>query len=473
MHNRLFLTALPFVLGAILGGLGASPLIASLVLLIAFLLFLGFFRKLPKYLILIAAIFFLIGNIYYSLDDFKYHSKVDMLAGADSFLGMIVSTPRRGEFKQSVKLKSDQGIRIIATLPPYPEFHYGDLVALAGKVELPPRDSYGNYLAKERIAGTMFYPEALVLDNVGNFFWRNLYGLKNAMEEMFGKLFNSSQSAFLSGILLGEKDGFSKDFLDKLSQSGTIHLTALSGQNMTIIAFIAVMVFKYVFIGRRKLIFLSSLTTISLFVAMTGFDVSAIRASLMGGLSSLANQLGRAYDSANAILFAAFILTIFNPKVPVFDLGFQLSFFATASIIYFAPVIKRLKFFQISGFLGWRDVAAITIAAQIGVAPITIFYFNNFSFTALPANIAILIIIPFLMILGFAILVFGAIWAPFASILAYPASFLIDYSSKVVDIFYRFKIPFNPEISIFFAIIYYSALAWVCFRFRPKTAKFT
>src|SRR3989344_512226 len=336
-----FLFAVSFIAGTISGGLGISPIFgvifASVIFLLLFFLLKNRFSiSVSKSVIAFAAFLFILGNIYYGVFDWQYHLKKESLIGKTIVEGIVIDEPRALEDKQTLKIKtsSDEYLtRLLISLTIQPEFSYGDKVRLEGKIELPPSNSYGNYLAKERIHGTMFFPEAELLGNDGNIFWKKLYGLRSEIKSSLNNLFNRPQAAFLAGILLGDRDQFSKNDLEKFSNAGITHLTALSGDHMVIIVFITTIIFSAIFGSRKKFIFGSTFFTIGLFVAMTGFQVSAIRAAIMASLVSLADISRRNYSPRNAIVLAALLLTLFNPKIPVFDIGFQLSFLATLSII--------------------------------------------------------------------------------------------------------------------------------------------
>ena len=187
----------------------------------------------------------------------------------------------------------------------------------------------------------------------------------------------------------------------------------------------------------------------------------------MAFLVGLAGVTNRLYSPHNAIAFAALIIAVWNPKAPVFDLGFQLSFLATLAIIYFAPVLKLLPFLRTNGVLGWRDALVITLAAQLGVAPLTIINFGNFSFTALFANIGILAVIPLLTVLGFLVVFFGLLFPPLAFLISKLAAFLIDYVIAVVETFAIVYAPFNPEIGAILAALYYCIVIGICWRWSP------
>jgi ComEC/Rec2-related protein len=484
-HNIFFFAAGGFVIGTALGGLGLSPVEIVIALLAAAGAFFVFShllsgesrRSLSPLLFSIALAGILAGGFYYAFDDYRYHQRQAALLSSKVFEGRVLAPPGiRGDKspRQRVTLELSGGAgRIFLHADLYPKLSYGDKVHLKGEIVPPPPDSYGRFMAKERVEGTVFQPEDLrVVGSGGNALMRALFSLRERIKDTNARLFTAKQSAFLSGILLGDRDAFTEEFLEKLSESGTMHLTALSGLHMAIIVFALFAVSGVVFWRNRKFGIAATFTAVALFVAMTGFKVSAVRASLMAFLVRLATEAGRKYSPRNAITLAAFIIVLANPKSIVFDLGFQLSFAAVLSIIYFAPVLMRFAFFAQKSFLNWRVILAITLAAQIGVFPITAHNFANFSFSALPANIAILIVMPVLMGLGYVTALSGMLAPAAGAFLAVPTAFLTEYAITAVELFARLRIPFNPELGMPGAILYYVILVWICLRWNPKGSGF-
>src|SRR3989344_2749566 len=483
-NDLFFWGGLFFILGAISGVVRVSPLLPLLFLLIVFPF--CFFYKIQPVLAIAFALFFFAGTVYYSADDFEYHKTIDSLAAVTGLEGVVVSEPRYRTNDQVLLIEARNTYtfdghlsqfgpyraRFLVYLDPYAHISYGDIVRVRGNPVLSGKDSYGAYLAKEHIHGSIFYPDVEIIGNEARPFFEKLYSVRGYSKNALSELFTAQEASFLSGILFGDREEFSKEFLNKLSFSGTLHLTALSGSNMTIIVFSALVFFGVFFGGKRRLTFLATFFMVALFVAMTGFQVSAIRASIMAFIAGLAKEAGRLYNPRNALLLAALVITAWNPKAPVFDLAFQLSFLATLSIVYFAPALARLPFFGAGGFLGWRDILCITVAAQLAVAPITIANFSNFSFSAIPANVMIIMIMPPLMILGFLTIATMAAFAPLAILFSKLTAFLLNYITFVIDVFYELRVPFNPDMNIVAITLYYAVLVCVTARFSPAMKNF-
>lgn len=280
--------------------------------------------------------------------------------------------------------------------------------------------------------------------------------IKSKIIEAYQKLLTIQQAGLLSGVTLGEKGDLTKDFLNKLSLSGTRHLIALSGLHLTIVVMMITGVFKRIF--SRKTGFFLTILVVFTFVLMTGFKLSAARAALMATIVAIAKNSERLYNSRNSIALAGLILILIDPKVLVFDIGFQLSFLAVLGIIYLLPTIQKLMNVKGKGFLNWKENFLITISAQLATAPILIIYFSNFTLTAFIANILILTVIPITMGLGFLMGILYYIFYPAAVILSWLVATLLNYEIFIVNLFSEINLSFNPILAWWGIILYYGFL---------------
>jgi competence protein ComEC len=150
-------------------------------------------------------------------------------------------------------------------------------------------------------------------------------------------------------------------------------------------------------------------------------------------------------------------LVAINPKLLLFDVGFQLSFLAFAGLVYLSPVISRyFRFFP--DIL--RQVLVATISAQIFALPILLYNFDSLSLISVFANILALPIVPFTMLAGFITGIAGFVWPALSSILAWPAWILLSYIILVVQ--KLSGIPFaslHVSLNLVGVFAYYIALA--------------
>ena len=161
------------------------------------------------------------------------------------FQGIIAQEP-------DVRIKDTQYIvensqgknfgRILVTAPHYPVYKYGDLVKFDGKLKIPEKFNsfdYQEYLAKDGIYWTMYNPKInFISSGNGNSIYGAIFGFKNIFKERIGKLLPEPEISFLNGLLLGERSGLGEKLKNDFSITGTSHIVAVSGFNVTIIAVI-------------------------------------------------------------------------------------------------------------------------------------------------------------------------------------------------------------------------------------------
>lgn len=410
------------------------------------------------WLVMAALLFFIpAGGFYYTVDDARF-LYTPLPEGERAFTAEIVSHPVTEEGTQGAVLKlMDNGLRVRAKFPAYPEFSYGDTLTFTGRIEVPFSDSYRAYLAKERVRGVVAFPKIVSHESGRVSFRGALYTLRERIVDSFRRTLPAKEAALMAGITVGAREDFSESFRDAMAQSGTTHLVALSGYNISIVVMVAMALFLAIF--PRRVAFFVTLAVVISFVLMTGAEASVVRAAVMGGVMLLARHMGRRFDVRNAILFAALVMVLINPKVLMFDLGFQLSFLALLGIVYVKPALDRFLGWEgTKGILSWRENLTTTASAQLAVAPLLISTFGNVSLSSLAANILVLEIVPFTMGIGFVLA--AASFASFmlAQFMAFFALALLKFQTLVIEFFAVVSFPVSPIFSLGTVGLYYGAL---------------
>ena len=199
--------------------------------------------------------------------------------------------------------------------------------------------------------------------------------------------------ALVAAMTLGDKTAIDKDLRQTYNISGSAHVLALSGLHMGIIyAALTLLTF-----GRRRRIVTQALIVIALwaFVFLVGMPASAVRAAAMLSLYALLTLGYREKASINALAFTALVMLSISPYT-LFDVGFQMSFLAVLSILVWTPVLNDWVSPSLQRRwppLRWAwGLTAVTLAAQLGVAPLIAYYFGRIStyfllssFVAIPA----------------------------------------------------------------------------------------
>jgi len=276
----------------------------------------------------------------------------------------------------------------------------------------PAGFNYKEYLKRQGIAATT-YISSYKWTKIGT---NNEFSAFRLAEEYQKKLLDiykhfgieGDEFAVLAALTLGSKDASHPELRQNYTTSGGMHILAVSGLHVGIIYMVLSLLLSFLEKNKHTKILKVILIILSLWIYafITGLPPSVVRATIMFSMIALGNGLNHKSEIYNTIFASAFLMLLFNPDF-LFDVGFQLSYCAVLSIVYFQPKISKGFYFK-NKLLKWSwDLTAVSLAAQIGTAPLTLFYFHQF------ANY-------------FVITNFVAI--PFATIILYTAILLIIVS---------------------------------------------
>jgi competence protein ComEC len=278
-----------------------------------------------------------------------------------------------------------------------------------------------------------------------------------------GQLLNEPQASLLSGMLFGSQVKLPSDFTQALRVTGTLHVVAVSGQNMSILAGFLGRVFAP--LGAKLSLLLKALGIIG-YIFLVGGGASVIRSGLMAMIALLAMATGRQGDSARALIVVALGMVVLHSDY-LSDIGWQLSVLATAGIIFLEPLIaERLKllpeFFSLP--------LAVSLAAELFTWPVIVYNFGIFSVVGVPTNILVEWSVPFIMMLGAITLVGAWVWLPLGQILAWVVWVPLSYFVAVVEGMAR--LPFSSVawkgFPLGLAVFYYSVLFALIFLWSRK-----
>ncbi|MBS3819505.1 DNA internalization-related competence protein ComEC/Rec2 [bacterium] len=251
----------------------------------------------------------------------------------------------------------------------------------------------------------------------------------------------SSQGAVLEALLLGERGRMNQEITRSLQSAGIFHLFAISGAHIAIISFFLFSLFR-LFQLPQRVSYILLIVILIFFAFLVEGRPSVLRATIMAVAFLLAKLLWKNAHLINTIAISAFFLLLFNP-FSLFDLGFQLTFAATFSIILFFP--KIIKFLP---RLPWRisEIFVLSLTAQLGVLPFIVHSFNRVTFSALLLNYAALPLVGVIMGAGYIFLALSFIHTFLAQLLSQGLHFLIEallFISHILDplSFLSYRIP--------------------------------
>lgn len=245
----------------------------------------------------------------------------------------------------------------------------------------------------------------------------------------FKKSLPEPQSSLFLGIVWGIKAGFRKELYQTMKQAGLVHLVVASGQNLSI--FSKVLLDWLSLVLKRKLALVLSLLVILFYVLLIGAEPPLVRAALMASLSFLGMYLGREVLGGVALFSSALLMVLFDFSL-LGSISFQLSFAATAGLVFVAPRLKKFRAFKWP-ILGQNFLESFS--AQLMTSPIIFYHFGLFNPWSLISNLLVLWMIPILMTLGMAALFVNLIWpalGKFLLLLAWP---LLTFFIRVAYLF--------------------------------------
>lgn len=269
---------------------------------------------------------------------------------------------------------------------------------------------------------------------------------------IFKKYVNHEYAPFLIGTILGDRSEISPETTDHFTKSGLLHILAISGANMVVIASSIMFISKLIRLSFFKKVLIIIVTILS-YTYLVGYEASIIRASIITILTMLALILGRKRDSVALLLTSGLLITLHDP-FSIYDIGFQLSFLSVAGILLISPIIDEL-FNNKSNFL--TNTFSITFSVLLAIAPITLYHFKQFSIVSILSNFLALPVSTLIMSLGMICvwlsLLFKKMIYPFLWVLDKATGYLF-FISKVSS-----NIPYGQlyfsKFSIHLVFLYY------------------
>ncbi|SDS02075.1 ComEC/Rec2 family competence protein [Christiangramia echinicola] len=236
----------------------------------------------------------------------------------------------------------------------------------------------------------------------------------NTREEIISTLrdlnFGKNELAVFQALILGQRRDVSDKLYKDYASAGAIHILAISGLHIGILLVLLNLLFKPIEKVRNGKIIKAFLIILLLwsFAFLTGLSASVVRAVCMFSFLAIGLQLKRKTSSLNSLFLSLFFLLLINPYY-VFQVGFQLSYLAVFSIITFQPIIYRLFSSDFKFIDYFWKLTSVSIAAQIGVIPLSIYYFHQFPGLFLVTNLIVLPFLGLILISGITVILMASL----------------------------------------------------------------
>ena len=354
----------------------------------------------------------------------------------------------KGKTFQLVCQLLPSGGKVITYLPKLPDVRIarpGDLISFNGLPEQMLNDGnpfefdYCSYLHRQNIGYRIFLKESqfCFLKDVSllNIQRRALILRQKLIEILYQSGIGRDQVHLIASISFGARDDVDKETIQSFTNTGVIHVLAVSGMNVGLIFVILDFFLRFLKSRRagRFLHLVIILAGIWVYSLITGMSPSILRAATMFSVVLIGNAIHRNSNIINSLAASAFLLIFWDPAM-MQDAGFQLSYAAVLAILLLQPSILGMIHFRHSVFEKIWELLSVTLAAQFGTLPLTLYYFHQFPVYFLLANLTVIPLVTLILYLSFVVIFFSLLSGFMTSLIA----IVLDWSVRLVLFFVDF-----------------------------------
>jgi len=351
-------------------------------------------------------------------------------------------TVKLSKIKDENEIEVQGGKLIVYVSEPFKGLNLvpGDRISASGQLSLPKGArnpggfNYRRYLTSKRISATIFVsPGDLKVIEKGSHYSLKYSGfiLRNKIIKSINSFIPERQAALLNGMLIGYTDGLDEATSQEFRDAGLSHIMAVSGSNVAFILAPLFFLLRKIGLSKRSTS-LILIPVLILFIYVTGFSASVARAVIMAIVVLVGKFLYRDTDTLTLIALSMLVLLVYNPFL-VFDAGFQLSYGATLGIILFYKSIYQFVL-KIKLPASIAALIAVTMSAQVGVLPLSVYNFNRVSIISIISNLLVVPLTEIITIMGFLMVILGDIFGFVGKILASSNILLLSLILEITKI---------------------------------------
>lgn len=285
-------------------------------------------------------------------------------------------------------------------------------------------------------------------------------GVRHAFASSVRQHVDEPGASLLIGLLVGDTEGLPRGVIDDFRASGLGHIVAVSGYNVTKLVGILTVI-AAVCGARKRGAAVVGVVGVVLFVGVAGFSPSLVRAAVMAGIATIAMLLGRVSSSWQVMVYTAATMLLVSPTMIRDDLGFTLSFLAIIGLALYKDFFEQ-RFWFVTEEFGLRGVISETCAATLMVMPFSLAVFGSGSVFGVLANVLVLPLIPFLMLLGLIVVLLSWVLPVAAGVVGAVVGVPLTMILFVADFFSRFPV-LEVQLALWQTIGIYSALLLITF----------
>jgi len=452
--------------------------IYNLLLLLGVLIYVFWNNKKIR-LILLGVFFIILGFVRFDIG-IEQNIFLEKMWDKDSEItGIVKSEPIYKIDKQQLIIAPNniKKERILLVTNLSPKYNFGDNVSFNCKLKKPivfEDFDYVKYLSIQNIYAICYYPSISIISdelNLSKFtkveilVMRQLLNFKNYLINKLNKILHEPIASFLSGLILGARNSIPEDLLQNFNKTGTTHIIAISGWNITFLGRIFLPIL-FLFGLKRGRAFYAMIIVIFLYCLMVGLGPPVVRAAIMGIIALWAQKSSRYSHAGRALLYSIVIMLIINARI-IYDVGFWLSIAATFGLIYFSILARKIFYLYKIKSVILRESLETTISAIIFTLPISAYIFGYISLWALPVNMLILPFMAIVIIISLFALVFSIfiVNTLLINILFLPTASILSFIITVINFFGNFEFGYI-KLKINFLLMLFLYLILIIFTFR-------
>lgn len=349
---------------------------------------------------------------------------------------VVIGNKEEKEYYNRYKVKIFSNEKLYINVDKKTNLEYGDKVQITGEFQSPQVSrnykgfNYKQYLKTQKIYGTVKIDSVKLLERKCT---NKLMQCSNhvflKIKDNIEKTYSDKSKGIILGVMLGYTKQIDENIKQDFSNSNISHVLAVSGMHISYIIILITGSTKKI-LGKRKSKIIASIVLV-MYMVITGFSVSVVRASVMGILSCLSFVFYRKSDTLNNIAIACLITLINNPY-SIISVSFELTYGGTIGIIYLKPFVEKIiKNIKIKN-RKWKyvflriirkyekiiEILSISISAQMVIAPIIMLNFNTIGIGFIFTNLLLSLIIGVIVMGGFVQILISVISVEFGKLLA-------------------------------------------------------
>ncbi len=296
----------------------------------------------------------------------------------------------------------------------------------------PYQFDYSEYMASQNIFHQVKLKDNFVTAGTEKNFDYYVGKLRNSLTESFSiHHYNPEINIMIRALLFGQRQDMDEETTANYTNAGVVHILAISGLHIAVLFYILNLLLKPLQrLKKGKLLqLILVLSFLWLFAFLSGLSASVVRSVVMFSFVSIGLYFNRSSNIYNSIAVSMLFLLLVKPMF-LFDVGFQLSYAAVFAIVWLQPIYSKVRTSKYKAVNYVADTVLISLVAQIGVLPLSLYYFNQFPVLFLLANVVVVPLSTIILIVGIIVLALNFIWPDAALLIGKLLLLLIDWMNN-------------------------------------------